>query len=448
MTLGVDISRIPQNPGVYVFRARDKTILYIGKARNLRHRIRTYAYKRDDLTSKIRIMISHIVSTETIQTTSEVDAILLETALIHRYQPKYNTVAKDDKSPLYALLTISEELPRILTMRKTDLAKNDGKKHDAVFGPFQSGRMLRMLLRSIRRIIPFCTQKRISGLPCFYTHVGLCSPCPSYIAKLPHNSARQGLVRTYRHNIYRVRDILGGKLASVRRLLEREMNAHARKQEYEAALEVRNRIRALDSLLSKHYDPMVYLSRDTTLYDASETERDDLSMVLKPYIKAPVHLRRIECFDVSTILGHYATGSMSVLVDGVIDTSQYRRFRIRGDSRSNDVAMLQQVLERRLSHHEWPMPDLILVDGGKPQLSGARRTLDQASLSLPIIGLAKRLEEIVVFSEEGGTKTIRLDLDRPALSLLRRIRDEAHRFAIRYHRHLRNNEVGELLRVV
>ena len=406
---------LPHAPGVYLYRGKDGAMLYIGKAKDLKKRVSQYFQRGEAIGAKTHLLVSQISSIEIKPTASEFDALLLEAKLIHDHAPKYNVVLKDDKSPLYILLTFSEPLPHVLTVRKRDLPKM--KRHDALFGPFQSAWIVRSLLRHLRHTIPYCAQKHRTGKPCFYSHLGLCDPCPSAVG----TDRRQ-----YRQNIFRLKAILSGKSRAVLKQLEKDMKAAARENRFEEAVNLRNHRQNLYHLLSKKYDPMLYVSRDSAVEDIYATELSSLGAKLE----LP-SLHRIECIDISNTHGTYATGSLVVLTDGVKDTDQYRRFRIRKTHAPNDVAMIAEVVKRRFSHPEWPRPDLLVIDGGKGQVRAALQA------PVPVIGLAKRFEEIIIPMPNNRWKILRLNLSSPALHVVERIRDEAHRFAISYHRLLR-----------
>jgi excinuclease ABC subunit C len=296
-------------------------------------------------------------------------------------------------------------------------------KDDAVFGPFQSATMVRSILRQLRHTIPYCTQKKRTEKPCFYSHIGLCNPCPS---------AAGTDKRVYRRNIYRLKNILSGKSDTVIRDLEKDMKTAAHENRFEDAAALRNHIQNLHEMLAKKYDPMLYMNSHSAVEDIYANELAALSAMLG----IPV-LNRIECIDISNTAGQYATGSLVILTDGRPDTSQYRRFRIRRENAPNDTAMIAEVVTRRFSHSEWPKPDLLVIDGGKGQVRAAQNA------PVPVIGLAKRFEEIIV-PQGADWKIIRIPYTSAALHVLERIRDEAHRFAITYHRLLRKKAFGTI----
>jgi excinuclease ABC subunit C len=421
------LRKLPHAPGVYIYRDRNGIILYIGKAKDLKKRVSQYFQRDDAIGAKTRILVSQIAHIATIKTTSEFDALLLEAKLIHDNAPKYNVVLKDDKSPLYILLTLSEAFPHVLTMRRSDLPKKIHTQ-DALFGPFQSATMARSILRQLRHTIPYCTQKRRTGRPCFYSHIGLCNPCPS---------AAGTDKRVYRRNIFRLKNILSGKSDVVVKELEKDMNTAAGKENFEEAAVLRNHIQNLRGMMQKQYDPMLYMSSDTGAENIFHQELESLRHTLTPYIPHLRGLHRIECIDISNTSGRLATGSLVVLTDGHTDTGEYKRFRIRRVSSPNDPAMIAEVVTRRFSHPEWPAPDLLVIDGGKGQVRAAE------SAPVPVIGLAKRFEEIIV-PQSTDWKIIRIPYTSAAIHVLERIRDEAHRFAITYHRLLRKKAFGTI----
>jgi excinuclease ABC subunit C len=431
------LSHLPHSPGVYEYRDSEGTIIYIGKAVDLYKRVHQY-FRSSLLSPKTKKLVSQIVDIQIHKTLSEFDALLLEAKLIYEYQPKYNVLAKDDKSPLYVKLTVSEQLPRILYIRKPRTPSygtvvEDG---DIVFGPFQSAKMVRSLMRALRRIIPYCTQNKRSGHPCFYTQIGLCHPCPSEIMSVSNQVQKQQQIQEYRQHIFKLRDLLSGKSSSVRMELEKEMRFLASKQEFEKAAVIRNQLNGLNELLSKRYDPMLYVGNDSVALDMADTEMQSLREILIHVYPTISTLNRIECIDISNTSGQFATGSMVVLSNGIPDNAQYRRFKIRQDNVPNDVGMIEEVIRRRFSHDTWSKPNLFIVDGGKPQVLRASAVFKEISCTVPLIGLAKRREEIVV-EFDGHITHFRLSLTDPAIHILQRIRDEAHRFAIGYHKKLR-----------
>lgn len=428
------LKTLPHSPGVYLYGNQSGETIYVGKAKDLKKRVSQYFQRDDAVGAKTAALVSQIHHIKTIATDSEFDALLLEAKLIREFLPKYNVASRDDKSPLYIVITTHEPLPRILWVRRTSLGQY---AKATVFGPFQSGRIVRSLLDDIRRVIPYCTQKIRNGRPCFYTHLGICEPCPSVVSRMEDSSMRKKLFSLYRANIRKIVSILSGKSLSLLRTLEKDMKTYAAREEYEQAQKRKEQIDALRRLLGRHFDPHVYLQNETFARDIRSGEAQSLRQVLidvYPHI-APIH--RIECIDISNTLGKHATGSLVVLLDGQPATSEYRRFKIRSKDAPNDFAMVSEVLRRRLTHAEWELPQLLVIDGGKGQVHAAKKVLEAHNISIPLIGLAKRFEEIVVPVGDKW-KIIKLPVSHLGLHMLERVRDESHRFALRYHRLLRN----------
>ncbi|KKU25701.1 MAG: Excinuclease ABC C subunit domain protein [Microgenomates group bacterium GW2011_GWA2_46_16] len=401
--------KITTRPGVYLYSDKNGKIIYVGKAKNLRNRVRQYFVGSNAVGEKTSLLVSQIVSIKTIPTDCELDALLLEATLIRKHLPKYNAIARDDKSPLYIVITFDEPLPRILFMRKKELEHHARR---AVFGPFQSAVVARRLMQSVRKIIPYCTQKRRDGRPCFYTQIGLCNPCPSAITT-------KSLASAYRSSCKKISLLLSGRTRQLRNILERKMQECARRMAYEKAGEIKKQLDVLNMLLTHNFDPAMFV-------DTSSDRLSDLSARLG----LPL-LHRIECIDISTLAGNWSTGSLVVFTDGQPDTDQYRRFRIKTAGKPNDTAMMAEVIKRRFTHAQWPKPDLLVVDGGKGQVTAAKHA------PVPVVGLAKRFEEIIV-PENHGFRVIRLSPASAALQLVQHIRDEAHRFAKQYHTMLRS----------
>lgn len=427
------LARLPHLPGIYIYKDAAKSVLYVGKAKDLKRRVTQYFQTDTAVGAKTTLLVSQIDSIHTITTNSEFDALLLESKLIRTYLPKYNVIARDDKSPLYVCITTDEELPRILWIRKNSLV---AQKRYKIFGPFQSGRTARSVLRQIRKIIPYCTQVSRNGRPCFYTHIGQCEPCPSVITPLDPDESRTKLVKAYRKNIHAIVAILSGKSLTLLHDLERQMQKQAQLNHFEEAQKLKLQVSGIRMLLNHHYDPHVYMQNESFAQDVRAQEEIDLRMALAPYYPNISKIEKIECIDISNTQGSFATGSLVVMEYGIPDKQHYRRFKIRTQNSPNDFVMIAEVLRRRLLHKEWRYPDLLVIDGGKGQVSSAIEILDELSIHIPIVGLAKRFEEIIV-PTSSGWHVLRLEPSHKGLLLLERIRDESHRFALGYHRKLR-----------
>jgi len=409
------LANLPHTPGIYIYQDGEGITIYVGKAKNLKRRVTQYFQRDDAVGEKTALLVSQIHDIKTISTDSEFDALLLEAKLIREFLPKYNVISRDDKSPLYIAIT-KETLPQILWLRRTSLSQHPKA---AFFGPFQSGRVARNVMRKIRHIIPYCSQKQRNGKPCFYSYIGLCGPCPCAIMS-------QQEINMYRNNIRKIISILSGKSLNLLHQLEQDMRKKAALNQFEEAQILKNQVSGLRELLQRHFDPAMYVQNETFTQDIRNDEQESLQALL--HIPS---IHRIECIDISNTQGKNATGSLVVFIDGIPATHDYRRFKIRSKDVPNDFAMIAEVVRRRFSHPEWPPPDLLVIDGGKGQLAAA------SAAPVPMIGLAKRFEEIIV-PDGDHWKTLKLSLSNTGLQLLMRIRDESHRFALRYHRLLRS----------
>lgn len=411
-TLKAKIRTLPDSPGIYQFYSQDGELLYVGKSVSIRKRVASY-FATKDLGPKTTKLVSQITNIGYIKVFSEFEALMLESDLIRQNKPFYNVIAKDDKSPIYIKIT-KEEVPLIALSRKTDLTKGEFVK-----GPFPSSKMTKLVLKQIRKILPYCQHKNPKK-PCLYVHLGLCP--------YPYNGEEKR--ETYLKTIKGIKLLLKGKVHVLKKELTDQMKYYAAAQKYEKASETKKRLQYLEYLTMQFHDPKEFLNSPGLVDDTIEKRVEDLKQVLN-LSKKP---NRIECYDISNVQGKNATGSMVVFAAGVSDKSQYRRFRVRVIDTPNDFLMMEEVLTRRFKN-DWPLPDLIVIDGGKGQLGIGVEVLNKLNLNIPIIGLAKRYEEIY---QPDDPKPIKLKQDSPARQLLQAIRDEAHRFAITYHRKLRS----------
>ncbi len=408
-------SKIPHRPGVYLFKDSDGQVIYVGKAIDLYHRVASYFQaSRPPATSvKTLTLVENISSVETIVVESELEALILEANLIKKYLPRFNVRLTDDKDYLYIKVT-KEPFPRILTSRKHDL---EGALR--VFGPFPSSRTVRDTLKAFRKVFPWCSQP---SKVCFHYHLGLCpGPCAGVINQEDYQKIIQQFIK-----------FLDGKKDELVKELTEEMTGFAKDQQFEKAAKLKKTLEGI-SYLTAPQRTSLYLENPNLL----EEEKMLAIFKLQKILNLPKKPKRIEGYDISNIQGREATGSMVVLTNGEIDKSQYRKFKIHLSGRPNDVAMMKEVLRRRIKHQDWPLPDLVIVDGGRGQAKAASSIIHHTYYQLPIYGLAKRLEWL--YPPEG--EIIKLPKSNPALKLLQKIRDEAHRFAITYHRQLHQKTV-------
>ncbi len=409
---GQPVRGLPNKPGVYLFKDRTGSIIYVGKAKSLRKRVTSYFTKTQDI--KTSILLERLKDIDYILAGSEMDALLLEDELIKKYKPRYNIALRDDKSYPYLKVTINEKWPRLFLTRKKD------KDKALYFGRFQGG-MVREVLRLVKKIfaIRWCKESplKMRQQPCLYYRIGSCSgPCVNKISREDYLKLVEGII-----------SLLEGKMDKALAKLKGEMQRASANQEYERAAMLRDRIKILQKMIEGKELSSVPAPRLLT-------EVNELKKVLK-LKKVPM---RIECFDVSNIRGSNIVASMVTFYGGVPLKNDYRKFNIRSvEKKPNDVAAIFEVVKRRYTKtlmKKLPLPDLIMVDGGIPQVNSALKALkDSPASALPLIGLAKREETICL----PGSKTISLSKRSSALNLLQRIRDEAHRFAITYHRQKR-----------
>src|SRR3989344_9173919 len=294
----MDLKRIPETPGVYIYRNKTKEIIYIGKAINLKHRVNSY-FQKNILSPRTSQMVSQIDSIQTIKTASEFDALILEAKLIRENQPKYNVESRDDKHPLYIAIT-KEEFPKIKTVRKSAV------KGLECFGPFPSSRVVRDTLRYLRRIFPYCTENRVGKKVCFYSHLGLCNPCPNHITKLNAPEYKQQK-NEYRKNIGYIRRILRGHSQNVLKYLQKQMMSFSENEEFEQANRLKKQLERLTYLTSERYSISEYLKNPNLYADIRKQECDSLAELLQ----LP-EIRKIEGYDISNTMGKEAVGRMTV----------------------------------------------------------------------------------------------------------------------------------------
>ena len=436
------LQELPKTPGVYFHKDASGEIIYIGKAANLRNRVRQYFQKSRARDSKTDLLVSEIADTEWTELETEADALFLEAELVKRYLPRYNILLRDDKSQLYVRITYKSDYPTVtLTRRPLD----DGAEY---FGPYSNAYAVKKALRYLRRAFPYAVsrpvnQKRVS----LHYHLGLD----------PGLEEGRTNLADYRANLRKMMQYLKGERVGLMREIERDMKKAAKGKDFEIAAKFRNQFFALQQLNRQS------LFGDREIQDAGRDQAlVDLAALLG--IKNPP--RRVECFDISHMQGTDTVASMVVFVNGLPDKASYRKFKMRIPG-NDDFAHMYEALCRRLredNRKKWGLADLIVIDGGKGQLQAAIRARDEAGLQhIPMVGLAKREEEIIIHKNASiagsDSEAIKkkaysknayisesadfLNIDLPAQShvvkLLQRTRDESHRFAVSYHSTLKRN---------
>lgn len=454
------LKKLPSTPGVYLFRSLEKTVLYVGRATSLRSRVASYFSGRDSRGERIFQMVALAQSIETIETETVLESVIFEANLIKKYRPKYNVDLKDDKSFSYFAVT-KEEFPRILIVRETFLFSSPAKgragrgftdhtpptrglitspwqgrkgertEYSRVYGPYPSKQSMETVLKILRKIFPFHSASQKTEKGCLYRQIGLCpGPYDGGITK-----------EEYRNNIRSIEYVLRGQKKRLLTTLEKEMHAEAKLENFEKAKILRGQLFAM-----RHIREIALLTNNQqpTTYDGEfgfEKSRE-LCVVGRRSL-------RIEAYDISNISGEYAVASMVVFENGEptkrihpMDSSwhaiksEYRKFKIKSVKGANDVAMMREVLARRVRHSDWPTPNLIILDGGKGHLNMAVSLWKALDIHIPLAGVAKgpTRKKVDVYTDPEFAPDPTLLADP---LLLERIREEAHRFAIAYHRKLR-----------
>lgn len=420
MNLERQVNNLPEKAGVYFFKNKTGKILYIGKAANLKKRLAQYFQKI--IGSKFSRMLEEASKIDFIETDSEISALLLESEMIKRYKPSYNERWKDEKNFLYLKITTTEDFPRLYLVR---FPLDDKNKY---FGPFTDAGALKKSLKILRKIFPFRTASSFPHPVCLWGHLKRC-PCFG-ISK-----------EDYKKIIKKIILFFSGQQEKVKKELEGEMEKASEKRDFERAASLRDELQNLEKL------------NEMTVFGQEESLKIKLDQaLLELYKKLELsHLPyKIECYDISNLFGQEAVGSLVIFKDGLPAKDEYRKFRIKMVKKIDDYAMMKEVLRRRLGHREEVLPDLIIIDGGKGQVNAALGVLSESKLDIPVIGLAKKREEI--YKRRGPSPKLRANFekiilakDSAALYLVQRIRDEAHRFAIIYHRLLREKKAKKSL---
>jgi len=533
------LSKLPTSPGVYIFKDEEGHILYVGKAKNLKRRIRSYFSNRANLIPRISVLVSKIHNLDYIITDDEIEAFILESNLIKRYRPRYNIRLKDDKKYPYLKITYSEKYPRIFITR--DLRKREG---DVIYGPFINVKALKTTVEIMKELYPireckYALPHKAPKKPCLNYHIKRClAPCQGYVSE-----------EVYKEIVKEAEKIISITRRELVKLLQDKMWYFSDKLQFEKAKKIRDWLIAIENSISSmniesatggnkdiisiamidgiaevsvleirngslvgrqkgSIEGVYGKSEGEILYDfiksyyannpftpnliiiptmirekknieewLSRVNDFKVSIVVdkesklmkiakmnaelslkekkkyeeeKEYIKAIeeigkyVKIKRRNgiavCIDISNIMGSYAVASVVAFKYGTPYKKLYRRYKIKTVEGINDLAMIGEVVERfiwRLKKKDYPMVDFILIDGGKGQLSYAYTSLKKSGLDIPIFSIAKKEEAIYTIGIED-----RLDIDKDSVAgkLFRRLRDEAHRFAITYHRLLRSKE--------
>lgn len=460
--LEAKLKTLPRSSGVYFHKSEGGEIIYVGKAAVLKNRVRQYFQSSRDMDVKTRALVAEIYDTDWIETESEIDALFLESEMVKRYMPRYNILLRDDKSQTFVRIDMKSLWPHVSFTRNP---ADDGAEY---YGPYYNGFAVKKALRYLRKIFPYYTKSpKVDERPDLDSHIGL-SPKPGTTSEEYHATLRK-LVRYFE----------GGRKALAKEI-ERDMKTAAGLHDYETAAQLRNKLRDLSELQRR------IMFGDREFLDISKDKAlSDIATILG-LKKIPV---RIEGYDISHMGGTNVVASMVVFSNGVSDRAEYRKFKTKIEH-NNDTFNMNETLVRRFSPKNvksWGMPHLLMIDGGKGQLESAIKALEQRGVSVPIMSIAKREEEIIVhktrsniitdaivelikhpnddvFVEESGefyvinlhpgqrnasshSKNLRggsvTNRYSDVVRLFQRIRDESHRFAVSYHTVLKRQKQTE-----
>jgi excinuclease ABC subunit C len=432
------LKKLPKEPGVYFHKNELNEIIYVGKASNLRNRVRQYFQASRVRDPKTDLLVEEVADIDWTVVSSEAEALFLEAELIRRYQPRFNILLRDDKSLTFVRINNKDHAPSVtLTRRPMD-------DNATYYGPFLSALPVKRSLKYLRKAFPYSTHSgQLPARACLQVHLGLC----------PGPETAEYDEKYYKYNLKKLGQYLGGKTQKVSQDLQKEMILAADKQDFEKAARVRNQLNALKALQVQIIfgdKENLDLSKDHALYELSQI------------FNLPTIPKRIEGYDISHMSGTDTVASMVVFSNGISNKSAYRKFKMKIPG-NDDFAHMNEVIKRRFSPKNiksWGKPDFILIDGGKGQLSSAIDARDLLGFDVPMIGLAKKYEDLVV-SKEGSKLEINLDFirklegivydesdsymrisfphNRNVIKLFQRIRDESHRFAVSYHSVLKSN---------
>lgn len=439
------LKQLPARPGVYFHKSETGEVIYVGKAAVLKNRVRQYFQESRLRDAKTNALVAEIDDTDWIEVESEIDALFLESEMIKRYMPRYNILLRDDKSQMFVRIDMKSEWPIV---RFTRDPLDDGAEY---FGPFYSGAAIKKALRYLRRVYPYFLKPPDQKNSKLEVQLGL------------NPDVRAGS-KVYKSDLKKLISYINGNRVALQKEIESDMKRAARQQQFEQAAILRNRLRVMQELQRR------VMFGDSEYIDIS---KDQALAQLERILQLRDVPRRIECYDISHLGGRDVVASMVVFTNGVSDRANYRKFKMTKQV-NDDAAQMYETIFRRLGANNlnsWGQPDLLIVDGGKPQLAAAIKAQADRGCLIPIIGIAKREEEIIIHrsgsnitlnieqtpgiilrTEENyltlnlhagqhnlgsHTKNLRGEMTispyTDVVKLFQRIRDEAHRFAISYH---------------
>lgn len=420
----IDFTLLPPHPGIYKFIDKNRSIIYIGKAYCLKKRLRQYFFKKDDDDIKTKTIIDNAVDLEFTVVKNEYQALLLENELIKKHQPKFNLRLRDDKTYPYLKIT-KDEFPSLQITRKI---KDDGGIY---FGPYTSVRYLRKTLKALRGIFPLRDCKvNIKGKkgesPCLDYSLKICGgPCIGQVDK-----------NEYKKLVKKVVIFLEGNYKKIILHLQKDMKKASTLWEFEKAKVLRDKIHSIEKIKMEEASRLEKYIYQEDL-PKREINYEKVGNNLKKYLQLSSAPLIIEGMDISQSSGKYPTGAVVVFEKGVPNKNEYRKYKIKNDTRRDDYQMIKEVVERRYKRlllENKRMPDLLIIDGGRGHLNSARLVLEKLGMSFDVISLAKEREGIFL---KNRPSPLYLSEDAEELHLLQNIRNEAHRFARKYHLKLR-----------
>ncbi|UCC95135.1 MAG: excinuclease ABC subunit UvrC [Candidatus Omnitrophota bacterium] len=395
MEIKEKIKNLPTGPGVYIMKSQRGKIIYVGKASSMRKRVKSHFSSRVSL--RRDIFLEQVTDIDCIECETEEQALILEAALIKEQRPKYNIALRDNKSYPYIEIT-REKFPRVFISRPKQKTAN------RLFGPYPKTKLLKSALGMIRKIFGYCSCRGNPKEPCLFFHLHLCpAPCAGKVS-----------FSQYRDNIENICKILKGERRKLESTLRRKMEKFAQEAKFEEAAAIRDKLLAIENL---------YRGKP----------RDHQIISLKEILHLPHLPLTIEAIDISSLAGSSATGAVVVFKDAAPDRNNYRRYRIKEVKKIDDYAMIGEVTRRRygrLLREGKKLPDLVIIDGGRGHVQRAKEELATLKAKIPIIGIAKKNEEIWF---PFAVKPLVIPPNSPCLHLIQYIRDEAHRFAHAYH---------------
>ncbi len=429
------LSSLPLSPGVYWFLDNEGNVLYVGKAKNLKNRVTSYA-RYNQLSHRIKQLVTTATTVKFRILDSELEALLVEAELIGRYQPHFNILLKDDKSPLYIHIT-NEQFPRVTKIRKKELLTK--KLAGTTLGPFPSAYKVNEVLKIARTIFPWCNKPLQETLAtsqktptaCFFYHLDLCpGACLGHISK-----------EAYVTNITNLIAFLKGKKKEVLQAITADMTQAVAQENFELAAQFRDQLQLIKEVTGRSYTLKPDLTLPALRENIAEDGRMGLQKLLTTYSFVPSNyaLTRIEGYDVSNTQGTLASVAMVTFINGKPDTNEYKVFNIKTLNTPNDYHMLKEALTRRQNHPEWGKPNVVVIDGGRGQV---RAVLSTWTWDIPVIGIAKHPDRLIIpiFKQPPRQKPTsvtyhiaKLQPQDPILQLVQQIRDEAHRFSKKQH---------------